>query len=260
MLLAGDAPARLSVSRRELVLKKINPLMVSLAQEHFPDTERYLFGPNFEQRLKTRSETAETIGKASRLGKPFFFVEGPPEDSRDLVGAASGISTDKSADSNQLWHSGAVLHFGVEDSPPDSRAHGSTAHGSSNPISEKPTSNQFAQRYVFRNFTTQFNTEGTSNWASKSLHPTMDDAHTGPAWVLQTIQGHHIEFMSPPVQHSCPGMPSLPPPQEKVLDQEMKELLAKKAIHQVQTHTPSNMGFISSMFIVPKKDGGTAQL
>ena len=79
---------------------------------------------------------------------------------------------------------------------------------------------------------------------------------TQDPWVLQTIQGHHIEFMSPPVQHSWPGMPSLPPPQEKVLDQEMKELLAKKAIHQVLTHTPSNRGFISSIFIVPKKDGG----
>ena len=78
---------------------------------------------------------------------------------------------------------------------------------------------------------------------------------TQDPWVLQTIQGHHIEFMSPPVQHSWPGMPSLPPPQEKVLDQEMKELLAKKAIHQVQTHTPSNRGFISSIFIVPQKDG-----
>ena len=72
MLLAGDATARLSVNRRELILKKINPLMASLAQEHFPNTERQLFGPNFEQRLKTRSETAETIGKASRIGKPFF--------------------------------------------------------------------------------------------------------------------------------------------------------------------------------------------
>ena len=72
MLLAGDATARLSVNRRELVLKKINPLMVSLAQEHVSDTERQLFGPSFQQRLKTRSETAETIGKASRIGNPFF--------------------------------------------------------------------------------------------------------------------------------------------------------------------------------------------
>ena len=156
-------------------MKKINPLMVSLAQEHFPDTERHLFGPNFEQRLKTRSETAETIGKASRLGKPFF-----------RGGASRGFQRPRGGRQwNQYrqvrpFQPGAVLHSGVEDNPPDSRAHGSTAHGSSNPISEKPTSNQFAQRYVFRNFTTQFNTEGASNWASKSLHPTMDDAHTGP--------------------------------------------------------------------------------
>ena len=72
MVLAGDATARLSVNRRELVLKKINPLMVSLAHENVSDTERQLFGPSFQQRLKTRSETAETIGKASRIGNPFF--------------------------------------------------------------------------------------------------------------------------------------------------------------------------------------------
>jgi hypothetical protein len=62
MLLARDATTRLSVNRRELVLKKINTLMVSLAQEHF-------LTPNG---LKTCLETAETIGKASRIGKPFF--------------------------------------------------------------------------------------------------------------------------------------------------------------------------------------------
>ena len=33
-------------------------------------------------------------------------------------------------------------------------------------------------------------------------------------WVLQTIQGHHIELTSPPVQHFLPGMPHLSPPQE----------------------------------------------
>ena len=155
MLLAGDATARLSVNRRELVLKKINPLMVSLAQEHFSDTERQLFGPSFEQHLKTRSETAETIGKASRIGKP-FFVEGPPGDSRDLVGAVSGTNTGNSAHSNRICQTGAVLHSEVGDNPPDSRTHGSRALGFSNPTSEQPTSNQFAQRYVFRSFTNQF--------------------------------------------------------------------------------------------------------
>ena len=39
--------------------------MASMAQEHFPDAKRRLFGPDFEQSLKIGSETAETIGKAT---------------------------------------------------------------------------------------------------------------------------------------------------------------------------------------------------
>lgn len=70
MLLAGDVSTRVAINRRELVLKKINPLLLSLANEDFSGTQRQLFGAGFEQRLKTRSETAETIGKASRVGKP----------------------------------------------------------------------------------------------------------------------------------------------------------------------------------------------
>ena len=72
MLLAGDTSARSTVSRRELVIKKINLSMVSLAQEHFPDTKRQLFGPNFDQRLKTRSRTAGIIWKGLQRGETFF--------------------------------------------------------------------------------------------------------------------------------------------------------------------------------------------
>ena len=49
MMITGDAVSRISATRRELVLKKINPLMASLAQEEFHDTKRNLFGPVFEQ-------------------------------------------------------------------------------------------------------------------------------------------------------------------------------------------------------------------
>ena len=72
LLLTGDVVVRISTNRRELVLKKISPLMVSLAQEEFSDTNRNLFGSGFEQRLKTRSETAETIAKASRAANLVF--------------------------------------------------------------------------------------------------------------------------------------------------------------------------------------------
>ena len=72
MHMTGDVSTHLAGKRRELVLQKINPLLTSLANEEFTDTKRQLFGPGFEQRLKIRPETAETIGKASKVGKPFF--------------------------------------------------------------------------------------------------------------------------------------------------------------------------------------------
>ena len=68
MLLVGDVSSRVATNRRELVLKKINPLLLSLANEDFTDANKQLFGPGFEQRLKARSETAETIGKAAKVG------------------------------------------------------------------------------------------------------------------------------------------------------------------------------------------------
>ncbi len=72
LLLLGDVAARMSTNCRELVPAKINPLMVSLAQQEFSDTKQDLFGSGFEQRLKSRSETAETISKAAQVSKPFF--------------------------------------------------------------------------------------------------------------------------------------------------------------------------------------------
>ena len=167
------------------------------------------------------------------------------------MGAASGISTDKSAHSNQGQYY-----------TPGSR----TIHQIPEPTVPQPT---VLQTQSVRN---QRPTNLLKGMFLEILQPNLIQKApqtgrlnhfipqwmmlTQDPWVLQTIQGHYIEFMSPPVQHSWPGIPSLPPPQEKVLDQEMKELLAKKAIHQVLTHTPSNRGFISSIFIVPQKDGG----
>ena len=41
---------------------------------------------------------------------------------------------------------------------------------------------------------------------------------------------------------------------QTVLDQEVQSLLDKRAVHQVQTN--DSTGFTSSLFVVPKKDGG----
>ena len=47
MLLVGDVSSRVATKRRGLVLKKINPLLLSLANEDFTDANKPLFGPGF---------------------------------------------------------------------------------------------------------------------------------------------------------------------------------------------------------------------
>ena len=78
---------------------------------------------------------------------------------------------------------------------------------------------------------------------------------TQDPWVLKVIQGYQIEFVTPPVELSLLHLPTLPATQVTVLDQEITELLLKQAIHPVQSPYPEG-GFTSSIFVVPKKDGG----
>ena len=77
---------------------------------------------------------------------------------------------------------------------------------------------------------------------------------TQDPWILQVIQGYQLELLSTPTQHSHVTHPRLTQVEQNVLDQEVQELLDKQAVHQILTgDTPS---FISSLFVVPKKDGG----
>ena len=61
--------------------------------------------------------------------------------------------------------------------------------------------------------------------------------------------------MKPPVQLVPARMPSLTPTLETVLDQEVQELLNKEAVHLVKQPVVTE-GFISSLFVVAKKDRG----
>lgn len=76
---------------------------------------------------------------------------------------------------------------------------------------------------------------------------------TDNAWVLQCIQGYHLEFGDTlPQGNWPPKQPPLSPEQTQILDQEILSLLQKNAIESA----PGREGFFSPMFTVPKKDGG----
>ena len=67
--------------------------------------------------------------------------------------------------------------------------------------------------------------------------------------------GYKIPFISPPPLRSQP-IPIIPYNQDQrlLLNQEIEELLNKGAIERV--NQPSFPGFYSSMFVIPKRNGG----
>uniref|UniRef100_H3ALL6 ribonuclease H n=1 Tax=Latimeria chalumnae TaxID=7897 RepID=H3ALL6_LATCH len=77
---------------------------------------------------------------------------------------------------------------------------------------------------------------------------------TNDLWVLGTTSGFKIEFVSLPVQSF--------PPQDLVFSQEQQALVQTEIVSLVQKQAISRVnpgvdpGFISSLFLVPKKDGG----
>ena len=76
---------------------------------------------------------------------------------------------------------------------------------------------------------------------------------TSDPWVVTTIKGYRIDFLSEPHQRVRPHTPQYSVEQSQLIVKEIKELLGKGAIAEV--HNPRG-GFYSNSFLVPKKDGG----
>ena len=72
-------------------------------------------------------------------------------------------------------------------------------------------------------------------------------------WTLETIKGYRVEFSKKTPHRPPPPIPRLSQQQEESLDQEVAKLLNKGAISKTSMDT----GFFSSIFLVPKKDGGS---
>ena len=76
---------------------------------------------------------------------------------------------------------------------------------------------------------------------------------TSDPWVVTTIKGYRIDFLSEPHQRVRPHTPQYSVEQSQLIVEEIKEFLGKGAIAEV--HNPRG-GFYSNLFLVPKKDGG----
>ena len=76
---------------------------------------------------------------------------------------------------------------------------------------------------------------------------------TSDPWVLEAIQGYKIDFWKQPSQ-ACPPAPlHLSQKDAQLMNTEVLKLLEKRAI--VVVDPPHTQGFLSRVFLVPKKDG-----
>ena len=78
---------------------------------------------------------------------------------------------------------------------------------------------------------------------------------TQDPWVLQVVRGYQLDFSSyPPLHRPRYTQLALARDQKQAMEAEIQSLLEKQAI--VRLTPPLSPGFYSSVFVVPKKDGG----
>ena len=88
--------------------------------------------------------------------------------------------------------------------------------------------------------------------AYRSPKPTptfLDQEH----WILDTVQGYKIEFLSEPVQHARPARPRHTSAEPSLIMQEAQKLLQKGAVREL-AGTLANPGLYSNLFLVPMGD------
>jgi hypothetical protein len=74
-------------------------------------------------------------------------------------------------------------------------------------------------------------------------------------WVIEIVQGYHIDLLQVPFQHALPLVAVHSSEHSALIDLEVNQMLEKAAIHIVHPHK-KGQGFISALFLVPKKGGG----
>ena len=232
--LAGHASATISQKRRVAVLSKVNKAYASLGKEDFPEAGKDLFGKGFESRLKERTETAKAISEAKKVGNSFFastlhvvapiwHVEGHgtmcDEASAQVVGKQGADLT--SQGEGALYLSQATL---------------------------QPASNH---RYVTKSFTSKL-CPSTSSWPPEVFSGKLEPYYRRPLGVgdYYGLQ-NRISFSAPPGNLARTFMSKA---QQESVQVEVDKMILQGAIHPVTSNTEE--GFVSSIFLVDKKDGG----
>ena len=134
-------------------------------------------------------------------------------------------------------------------------SHDSKTHKHSSPSgSKRSATGQFARRYVFKSCSQQSDTMPASGRTPQIFQSDMGKDYSGPLGLASNPgvpnRIYTASCSASPCKHAKPT-----PALEVVLDQEVRDLLDKQAVHLVDQQLQTE-GFISSLFVVPKKGGG----
>ena len=243
------------------MLDKVNPQMSSLASEPFPDGGKNLFGPSFEEKVKKRNETVKIhavfserdllpIQATARGSISWKMVNSPtrlPNQREKLIFQGPGPGPEQ----------GKVPSCSAKSelccTPKSPVAVASQSNTAMLPVKENlnfPKVKSFLSSLDLSAVETdhlpiagrlQFFVE---NWQVVTNDP----------WVISAISGYHIPFTVIPHQGFLPSH-KVSVEDEILIDKELGELIQKQAIHPVSEHD-YNTGFVSNLFVIPKKGGG----
>ena len=140
------------------------------------------------------------------------------------------------------------------------REQGTSGGGHSNPRTEQYTHNSQCKnampKYKCHSVSDSCNGDNTPNHTSKSsgsagtLSIKLGKNNKG----LNTVNGYEIEFSLKPRQTQKPYPAQLNQTQQELVSQEIKDMISKGAVTELQTLPVGR--FLSTLFLVPKKDGG----
>ena len=240
----GNASACISRLRREKITASFNKSLLPLAQEDkdFTETSPHLFGPDFAKRSKDHLDQVKALRTSTSQQEKPFFQGGPPP-------SWGGASITRRAEVEPPTTGGARAKTGPNGLPNKDRTHRHTELDCS--LSFKSFSKKYNRGNSKQGHSPHKLSAGPDGQTAV-LHGLLESYVQGLV-DLETVQGYPLELVSEPHQVRRPQPPHYNQHQNKVILKEIQKLLQKGAVMQVE---PQEEGFYSTLFLVPKKDGG----
>ena len=237
----GNASARLSHLQREKVTKHINEALMPIVQqeENFKDAPPQLFGPDFAKKAKEHVDQMKamraSLPKKGQKDNFFFFGGGGG-------GGGGGGATATEATSTLGEEAGAASTTSTGTTKKETTSQASEVGTIRTRTSKQCCKHKIAKR-CFTPYTEKKQIVGMGVVPIMAQHKLAGRlAHhlsnwqvlTKDQWVLNTVQGYSLDFISEPHQGAPPHTPQYSSEQHQLIEEEVRALLQKGAVSEIQ--------------------------